>query len=135
MTITHQQLIVLLPPLILGLTVVVVMLGMACWRDHFINNATLTVIGLNLAPLSLYFVAHAGPMGVTTPLLRGDGYAIFIQCWYCSSQSGNLHLRLSVAGRFTRTTARRAPPAGIARQYGRHFTGEHEPFGVLVPQH
>ena len=46
MTITPQQLIALLPLLIVGLTVVVVMLGIAWRRDHFIN-ATLTVIGLN----------------------------------------------------------------------------------------
>ena len=64
MTITPQQLIALLPLLIVGLTVVVVMLGIAWRRDHFIN-ATLTVIGLNLALLSLYFVGQAGPMDVT----------------------------------------------------------------------
>ncbi|POC76754.1 membrane-bound PQQ-dependent dehydrogenase, glucose/quinate/shikimate family, partial [Vibrio vulnificus] len=39
-------------------------------------NATLTVIGLNLALLSLYFVGQAGPMDVT-PLLRVDGYSMF----------------------------------------------------------
>ncbi|VDZ60374.1 NADH-quinone oxidoreductase subunit N [Serratia odorifera] len=75
MTITPQQLIALLPLLIVGLTVVVVMLSIAWRRDHFIN-ATLTVIGLNLALLSLYFVGQAGPMDVT-PLLRVDGYSIF----------------------------------------------------------
>ena len=75
MTITPQQLIALLPLLIVGLTVVVVMLGIAWRRDHFIN-ATLTVIGLNLALLSLYFVGQAGPMDVT-PLLRVDGYSMF----------------------------------------------------------
>ncbi|MCP1064703.1 hypothetical protein M5G07_00670 [Serratia symbiotica] len=64
-----------LPLLIVGLTVVVVMLGIAWRRDYFIN-ATLTVIGLNLALLSLYFFGQAGPMDVTT-LLRVDGYAMF----------------------------------------------------------
>lgn len=55
MTITPQQLIALLPLLIVGLTVVVVMLSIAWRRNHFVN-ATLTVVGLNLALLSLYFV-------------------------------------------------------------------------------
>ncbi|MDR3432923.1 MAG: NADH-quinone oxidoreductase subunit NuoN [Rouxiella aceris] len=75
MTFTPQNLIALLPLLIVGLTVVVVMLSVAWRRDHFLN-ATLTVIGLNLALLSLYFVGHAGPQDVT-PLLRVDGYSMF----------------------------------------------------------
>jgi len=75
MTFTPQNLIALLPLLIVGLTVVVVMLSIAWRRDHFVN-ATLTVIGLNLALLSLYFVAKVGPQDVT-PLLRVDGYSMF----------------------------------------------------------
>ncbi|TKI04768.1 NADH-quinone oxidoreductase subunit NuoN [Martelella alba] len=75
MTITPQQLIALLPLLIVGLTVVVVMLCIAWRRDHFIN-ATLTVIGLNLALLSLFFVGHVAPLEVT-PLIRVDGYSMF----------------------------------------------------------
>ncbi|EIC84933.1 NADH-quinone oxidoreductase subunit NuoN [Serratia sp. M24T3] len=75
MTFTPQNLIALLPLLIVGLTVVVVMLSIAWRRDHFVN-ATLTVIGLNLALLSLYFVGHAGAQDVT-PLLRVDGYSMF----------------------------------------------------------
>ena len=51
------------------------MLSIAWRRDHFIN-ATLTVIGLNLALLSLYFVGQVGPMDVT-PLMRVDGYSMF----------------------------------------------------------
>lgn len=74
MTITPQQLLALLPLLIVGLTVVVVMLYIAWRRNHFIN-ATLTVIGLNLALLSLWFVAQNGPMDVT-PLMRVDGYSM-----------------------------------------------------------
>jgi NADH-quinone oxidoreductase subunit N len=74
MTITPQQLIAMLPLLIVGLTVVVVMLSIAWRRDHFIN-ATLTVIGLNLALLSLYFVGQVGPVDIT-PLMRVDGYAM-----------------------------------------------------------
>ncbi|MBE5252316.1 MAG: NADH-quinone oxidoreductase subunit NuoN [Enterobacterales bacterium endosymbiont of Blomia tropicalis] len=75
MTITPQQLIALLPLLIVGLTVVVVMLSIAWRRNHFVN-ATLTVIGLNLALFSLYFVGQVGPTDVT-PLLRIDGYSMF----------------------------------------------------------
>ncbi len=75
MTITFQQLIALLPLLIVGLTVVVVMLSIAWSRNHFLN-ATLTVIGLNLALISLYFVIQSVPVDVTM-LLRMDGYAAF----------------------------------------------------------
>jgi len=75
MTITPHQLIALLPLLIVGLTVVVVMLSIAWRRNHFVN-ATLTVVGLNLALLSLYFVGQVGAMDVT-PLLRVDGYSMF----------------------------------------------------------
>ncbi|CCG87817.1 NADH-quinone oxidoreductase subunit NuoN [Erwinia piriflorinigrans] len=75
MTITPQQLIALLPLLIVGLTVVVVMLSIAWRRNHFVN-ATLAVVGLNLALFSLYFVGQAGPMDVT-PLLRVDAYSMF----------------------------------------------------------
>jgi len=75
MTITPQHLIALLPLLIVGLTVVVVMLSIAWRRNHFVN-ATLTVIGLNIALFSLWFVGHVGAMDVT-PLLRVDGYSMF----------------------------------------------------------
>ncbi|MEQ9865107.1 NADH-quinone oxidoreductase subunit NuoN [Pectobacterium aroidearum] len=75
MTITLQQLIALSPLLIVGLTVVVVMLCIAWRRNHFVN-ATMTVIGLNIALLSLYFVGQAGPTDVT-PLLRVDGFSMF----------------------------------------------------------
>jgi len=74
MTITPQHLIALLPLLIVGLTVVVVMLSIAWRRDHFLN-ATLSVIGLNAALISLWFVGQAGAMDVT-PLMRVDGYAM-----------------------------------------------------------
>ena len=52
MTITPQNLIALLPLLIVGLTVVVVMLSIAWRRNHFLN-ATLSVIGLNAAGFAL----------------------------------------------------------------------------------
>ena len=74
MTITPQQLIALLPLLIVGLTVVVVMLSIAWRRNHFLN-ATLSVIGLNAALVSLWFVGQAGAMDVT-PLMRVDGFAM-----------------------------------------------------------
>lgn len=74
MTITPQHLIALLPLLIVGLTVVVVMLSIAWRRNHFLN-ATLSVIGLNAALVSLWFVGRAGAMDVT-PLMRVDGFAM-----------------------------------------------------------
>ena len=75
MTITPQQLIALLPLLVVGFTVVVVMLSIAWRRNHFVN-ATLSVLGLNAALISLWFVGQAGAMDVT-PLMRVDGYAMF----------------------------------------------------------
>mgnify|MGYP000347428242 CR=1 FL=1 len=74
MPITPQNLIALLPLLIVGLTVVVVMLSIAWRRNHFLN-ATLSVIGLNAALVSLLFVGQAGAMDVT-PLMRVDGFAM-----------------------------------------------------------
>ncbi|VFS79636.1 NADH-quinone oxidoreductase subunit N [Raoultella terrigena] len=74
MTITPQQLIALLPLLIVGLTVVVVMLSIAWRRNHFLN-ATLSVLGLNAALISLWFVGQNGAMDVT-PMIRVDGYAM-----------------------------------------------------------
>ena len=81
MTFTLQNLIALLPLMIVGLTVVVVMLSIAWRRDHFLN-ATLTVIGLNVALLSLYYVGQAGPQDVT-PLLRMTVTRCFTSGWYC----------------------------------------------------
>ncbi len=53
----------------------VVMLCIAWRRNHFVN-ATLTVIGLNIALLSLYLVGQVGPTDVT-PLIRVDGFSMF----------------------------------------------------------
>lgn len=75
MIINFQQLIALLPLFIVGLTVVVVMLCIAWRRNHFIN-ATITVIGLNLALLSLWFVVQNGPTKVM-PLMLVDGFSMF----------------------------------------------------------
>ncbi|KFC96817.1 NADH-ubiquinone oxidoreductase chain N [Leminorella grimontii ATCC 33999 = DSM 5078] len=65
----------LLPLLIVGLTVVVVMLSIAWRRDHFLN-ATLAVIGLNVALFSLFIVGQQPAMDVT-PLLKVDGFSVF----------------------------------------------------------
>ncbi|MXP67314.1 NADH-quinone oxidoreductase subunit NuoN [Pantoea sp. Aalb] len=75
MNIKFQQLIALLPLLIIGCTVIIVMLAIAWQRSHLIN-VFLTVFGLNLALISLLFVAHNGSMDVTE-LLRVDKYSIF----------------------------------------------------------
>lgn len=75
MTLTSHHLIALLPLLIIGLTLVAVMLAIAWQRHHFLC-ATLTVVGLNLALLSLVAVGRESPLAVL-PLLQVDGYAIF----------------------------------------------------------
>lgn len=94
MTITTEQLIALLPLLITGLTVVVVMLSIAWRRNHFVN-ATLTVIGLNIALVSLWFSGHSGGADVTS-LLRVDGYSV-LQCAGYPVRACDLHLRLPLA--------------------------------------
>ncbi|SES91950.1 NADH-quinone oxidoreductase subunit NuoN [Thorsellia anophelis] len=68
-----QDLIAILPLLIVGLTVVIVMLGIAWRRNHFVN-ATLTVIGLNVALVSILFLYNSEPSSVT-PMLKADNYA------------------------------------------------------------
>ncbi|EKT55604.1 NADH-quinone oxidoreductase subunit NuoN [Providencia sneebia] len=75
MTITPQQLIAILPLLIVGLTAVVVMLSIAWRRDH-LTSATLTVLGFAIALLSLFCIADRLPMEVTS-LIRVDNYALF----------------------------------------------------------
>lgn len=69
-----QDLIAILPLLLVGLSVVVVMLGIAWRRNHFVN-ATLAVIGLNVALFSIYF-AHGQIDHQVTPILYADGYAL-----------------------------------------------------------
>ncbi|MFC0178706.1 NADH-quinone oxidoreductase subunit NuoN [Thorsellia kenyensis] len=72
------DLIALLPILIIGLTVVIVMLGIAWRRNHFLN-ATITVIGLNLALISVIFLFN----DITTfdynvtALFIADNFALF----------------------------------------------------------
>lgn len=74
-TISTPQLIALLPLLITGGTAVLVMLSIAVRRLHNFN-ATITVIGLNLALLSILVVRAVTPQ-LVTPLLVVDGYACF----------------------------------------------------------
>ncbi|ENN8374842.1 TPA: NADH-quinone oxidoreductase subunit NuoN [Providencia rettgeri] len=75
MTITPQELIAILPLMIVGLTAVVVMLSIAWRRDH-LTSAALTVSGFIIALLSLIWVADGYLMDVTS-LIRVDGFALF----------------------------------------------------------
>ncbi|MET0378758.1 MAG: NADH-quinone oxidoreductase subunit NuoN [Spongiibacteraceae bacterium] len=80
MTFTPDQLIALLPLLITAGTVVVVMLAIAFKRNHW-WNATISVVGLNAALLSILLIAPNGLENIVpqqvTPLLIVDGYACF----------------------------------------------------------
>ena len=74
---TAQQVIALLPFLVLTATIVVVMLAISARRNHRVT-AFLSVVGLNLTLLSLLptWLADAGPVNVT-PLMVMDGMASF----------------------------------------------------------
>lgn len=74
MIISPQQLIALLPLLIIALTLLIVMLSIAWRRNHFVNAVT-TIVGLNMALLSLWFVGRVEPLEVTS-LLRVDGFSM-----------------------------------------------------------
>ena len=73
---TMQHLIALLPLLVTSLTVVVVMLAIAAKRNHALTFI-LSVVGLNLALLSLIPALEVAPLEVT-PLLLIDTFA----CYY-----------------------------------------------------
>jgi NADH-quinone oxidoreductase subunit N len=73
---TVQHLIALLPLLVTSLTVVVVMLAIAVRRNHGLTFS-LSVVGLNLALLSLIPTLEVAPLQVT-PLLLIDNFA----CYY-----------------------------------------------------
>lgn len=75
MTLTTSQLLALLPLLITAATAILVMLAISVRRHHW-WSATITVVGLNLALLSLLYVIRFIPQQVT-PLLVVDGYACF----------------------------------------------------------
>lgn len=69
---TH--LLALAPLAILCLTIIVVLLSIAIRRHHF-TTATMTVVGLNVALLSLLGVLQVTPIQVT-PLLIVDDYSV-----------------------------------------------------------
>lgn len=73
---TLQHLIALLPLLVTSLTAVVVMLAIAAKRNHTVTFI-LSVVGLNLALLSLIPALEVAPLEVT-PLLLIDNFA----CYY-----------------------------------------------------
>ena len=75
MSVTGNELIALLPLLIVAGTSIVVMLAVAAHRDHRLS-ASLTFIGLAAAFASLWIAAPAAPLQVT-PLLMLDRYALF----------------------------------------------------------
>ena len=77
MNLSFENFLPLLPVGILGLTTVVVMLAIAFARHHW-WNATLTVIGLNLALVSVVGLVfeQTKPVGIT-PLLVVDNFAYF----------------------------------------------------------
>lgn len=71
-----EQLLALLPFMVLAATVVVVMLSIAIRRHHGLN-ATLTVIGLNVTLAAVIYVAFVLPPVGVTPLLVVDPFASF----------------------------------------------------------
>ncbi|WP_133011587.1 NADH-quinone oxidoreductase subunit NuoN [Marinomonas flavescens] len=75
MTISIQQLITLLPLLIVDFSVVVVMLAIA-WRRSHSMTLWLSLIGLTAAFLSLFLAGKDIPTHIT-PLLRVDGFTLF----------------------------------------------------------
>ena len=77
MNLSFETFLPLLPVGILGLTTVVVMLAIAFARHHW-WNATLTVLGLNLALVSVVaLVWHGTPPAAVTTLLVVDNFAYF----------------------------------------------------------
>ncbi|MES2821456.1 MAG: NADH-quinone oxidoreductase subunit NuoN [Pseudomonadota bacterium] len=75
MEFTTQHLLALLPLLVTCATLVVVMLAIA-WRRNHALTFVLSIIGLNLALLSLIPALQAAPLAVTA-LLQVDSFAIF----------------------------------------------------------
>ncbi|KFX69126.1 NADH:ubiquinone oxidoreductase subunit N [Pseudomonas taeanensis MS-3] len=75
MDLTQQHFIALLPLLITSATILVVMLGIA-WRRNHTQSFLLSVVGLNLALLSLIPALQVAPLHVTA-LLTVDRFACF----------------------------------------------------------
>src|SRR5690606_38197658 len=76
MNLTFEHLVALLPLLITAATLMVAMLGIA-WVRHHRQTFVITVIGLNLALLSLYPVLRVTPLDVT-PLMTVDHLGVFM---------------------------------------------------------
>jgi NADH-quinone oxidoreductase subunit N len=75
MTFTLENFQALLPLLITCATTIVVMLAIAIKRNHW-WNATVTVVGLNIALVSSLFALKAIPQTIT-PLFVVDGFSLF----------------------------------------------------------
>ena len=75
MMFTQAQWLALLPILLTAATPIAVMSAIAVRRHHW-WNATISVIGLNLALISTIFAAQSGAQ-IVTPLLVVDHYAVF----------------------------------------------------------
>src|SRR5699024_7786573 len=75
MILSSTDLLALTPFYIVTLAMLGVMTGIICTRQHFVS-ATITVVGLNLALLSLIPVWFMTPVQVT-PLFLIDGYSVF----------------------------------------------------------
>ncbi|PAU63132.1 NADH-quinone oxidoreductase subunit NuoN [Pseudomonas indica] len=75
MDLSTSHFVALLPLLVLSATIVVVMLAIA-WRRHHSLTFMLSVIGLNLALLSIIPALRVAPLEVT-PLLLVDRFACF----------------------------------------------------------
>jgi NADH-quinone oxidoreductase subunit N len=69
------DLIAILPFVVLGGTVIIVMLGIAFYRDHRLT-AILSLLGLILSVVAIGPASYAAPRQVT-PLFVIDGYALF----------------------------------------------------------
>jgi NADH-quinone oxidoreductase subunit N len=102
MTITLDNLQALLPLLITAATTVFVMLAIAIRRNHW-WNATVTVVGLNIALISAVYVLFAGhlfPDTITkslllqtvTPLFVVDGFSLFFTALILISALGTTTL-------------------------------------------
>lgn len=110
MPLTLQDLVSLLPLLVTAATAVVVMLAIAIRRHHD-GNATLTVIGLNLALASVVLVALLRQPHTVTSLLVVDGYACFFMVLILASTLAC---------------------ATLAHAYLRQFEGNREEFYLLL---
>jgi NADH-quinone oxidoreductase subunit N len=108
MTLTLTHLVALLPLILVCVTAIVVMLGIA-WRRHHSGTAFATVVGLNLALFSLLIVWQVAPL--ETPLLAVDGLAMF---------AAVLILVSSLAC------------ATLAHAYLEHYQGPREEFYLLL---